>query len=325
MRKKLNILTLVLIVALSSCKNAEWAFPDFETQTVYFAYQGPIRTITMGEDIFDTTLDNQRKLQIMGTVGGVYSNDNDITIDVSVNNALTQNLTFPSPYSGAVRAMPANYYTLASNRIVIPKGSLIGGVDVQLTDAFFADPLATKTTYVIPLTMNSVNQAKTILPDKNYTLYAVRYINTWDGFYLRRGRDVVAGKNGNTALNQTVVRRNQYVEKDEINKLNTRSLTQTEFPVTFRVTGGTNINRTLLLTFDASGNCTISAGDASFTATGTGKFVKRGEKKSWGNQDRDALYLNYQVDLADRTINSLDTLVMRDRGVKAETFTPIRN
>lgn len=324
MKIKLNIL-LVLVLALASCKNADWEFPDFETQTVYFAYQGPIRTITMGEDIFDTTLDNQRKFQIMGTVGGVYENKENINIGIGVNNALTQGLSFPSPYSGSVRAMPANYYTLASSRIVIPKGSLVGGVEVQLTDAFFADPLSVNTTYVIPVAMTNVDQGKTILANKNYTLYAVRYVNTWHGFYLRRGKDVIVGKNGNTSLNSNVVRHMQYVEKDEVNKLNTRSLTQAEFPVTFKGTGGTNINRTLLLTFDGSGNCTVSAGDGSFTATGNGKFVKRGEKNSWGNTDRDALYLNYQVDLNDRVVTSVDTLVMRDRGVKAETFNPVVN
>lgn len=323
MRNKLNILW-VLLLALGSCKNEEWEFPDNEVQSVYFAYQGPIRTITLGEDIFDTSLDNQHKLRIMGTVGGVYNNKEDINIGVSVDNGLTQGLTFPSPYSGSVRPMPSNYYTLASNKIVIPKGSLIGGVEVQLTDAFFADPLSINTTYVIPIKMTSVDQSKTILPAKNYTLYAVRYINPWQGFYLRRGKDTFVGKNGNSALNETVLRHAQYVEKDEINKINTRSLNQAEFTVTFKGAGGVNINRTLVLTFDNNGACSISAGDAGFTASGTGKFVKRGEKNSWGSADRDALYLNYQVDLNDRTVNSLDTLVLRDRGVKAETFTPIR-
>ncbi len=318
-------MSLALLTAFTSCKNAEWEFPDYDVQSVYFAYQGPIRTVTLGEDIFDTSLDNQHKLQIMATMGGAYSNKNDITIGIAVDNSLTQGLAFPSPYSGTVKPMPANYYTLASNKIVIPKGKLIGGVEVQLTDAFFADPLAVKTTYVIPLKMTSVDKADSILSLKKHTLYAVRYINTWDGFYLRRGKDVVSGKNGNTSLNATVVRHMQFVEKDEVKKLNTRSLTVTEFPVTFKDAGGANINRSLLLNFDANGNCTISAADATFTATGSGKFVKRGEKNSWGNQDRDALYLNYQVELADRSISSADTLVMRDRGVKAETFTPVAN
>ncbi|WP_432712160.1 DUF5627 domain-containing protein [Pedobacter sp.] len=323
--KKLLYMSLVLLATLTSCKNEEWAFPDYETQSVYFAYQSPIRTITLGEDIFDTSLDNQHKLQIMATTGGVYSNKEDITIGISVNNALTQGLSFSSPYSGNIRPMPANYYTLASDKIVIPKGKLIGGVEVQLTDAFFADPLATSTTYVIPLTMTNVTNADSILSTKKSTLYAVKYINPWTGFYLRRGKDVFTGKNGNTALNSTVLRHTQYVEKDEVNSIATRSLTQATFPVTFKGAENANINRTLLLTFDNNGNCTVAAADASFTATGTGKFVKRGEKNSWGSQDRDALYLNYQVELNDRTVSSLDTLVMRDRGVKAETFTPVAN
>ncbi|MNK12315.1 hypothetical protein D3C87_303740 [compost metagenome] len=318
--KNLLYISLVLLSALGSCKNQEMEFPDFDTQSVYFAYQTPIRTITLGEDIFDTSLDNQHKIQIMGTLGGVYENKKEITIGISVDNSMTQGLSFGPPLSGIVRAMPANYYTLASDKIVIPKGKIIGGVEVQLTDAFFADPLSVNTTYVIPLTMTNVVNAGSILPAKKSTMYAVKYINPWTGYYLRRGKDTFVGKGGNTSLNSMVVRHMQYVEKDEINKLNTLALNKAAFPVTFKGSGGVNIDRILVLTFDNSGNCTVAAGDGSFTATGTGKFVKRGEKNSWGNQDRDALYLNYQVDLNDRTVTSVDTLVMRDRGVKAETF-----
>jgi hypothetical protein len=326
MKRLLNI-SLVLIAALSSCKNAEWEFPDSGMQSVYFAYQGPIRTLTLGEDIFDTSLDNQHKLQIMATTGGVYLNKEDVTIGVAVNNSLAQGLRFESVLNGSgnIMPMPANYYTLATDKIVIPKGQLIGGVEVQLTDAFFADPLSINMTYVIPLTMTSVNKADSILATKSYTLYAVKYVNPWHGFYLRRGKDVVVGKAGNTSLNETIMRHKQYVEKDEVKKITTRSLSQVAFPVSFKGAGNTDINRTLLLTFDNSGNCTVSAADASFVASGTGKFVKRGEKNSWGNKDRDALYLNYQVELADRNVTSTDTLVLRDRGVTADTFTTKAN
>lgn len=319
--KKIFYMSLALLSVLCSCKNQEMEFPDYDMQSVYFAYQAPIRTITLGEDIFDTSLDNQHKLQIMATLGGVYENKKEVTVGISVDNSMTQGLSFGSPLSGIIRAMPANYYTLAANKIVIPKGKIIGGVEVQLTDAFFADPLAVNTTYVIPLTMTNVVNADSILSNKKSTMYAVKYINPWTGYYLRRGKDIFIGKNGNTSLNSTVVRHMQYVEKDEVNKLNTLALNKTAFPVTFKGTGGVNINRTLMLTFGNDGNCTVAAGDGSFTASGSGKFVKRGEKNSWGSQDRDALYLNYQVDLSDRTVSVADTLVMRDRGVKAEIFT----
>jgi len=323
MKKTFNIL-LLAIIFLTSCKNSEWDFPDYEVKSVYFAYQSPIRTITLGEDIFDTILDNQFKCQIVATTGGVYSNDADVIIGIAVKNSLTTGLKYSSPYSGNVIAMPSSYYTLSSDKIVIPKGMITGGVTVQLTDAFFADPNSTKTTYVIPVEMTSVQKADSILKSKNYTLYAIKYINPWTGFYLRRGKDVVVGKNGNTALNGTITRRKQYVEKDEINKVNTNALKIADFPVTFKGNGGTNINCNLLLSFDDSGNCTITAGGAGYTATGSGKFVKRGEKQSWGNKDRDALYLNYVVELNDMRVSSTDTLVLRDRGVAFETFNPIR-
>ncbi len=323
--KRLKNMWFLLLVAMAACKNEDIEFPNYTNNTVYFSYQYPVRTITLGEDLFDTSLDNAYKCQIMATMGGVYSNTKDVTIGISVNNALTQGLKFnPPDYSGDVLPMPASYYRLSDNKIVIPKGKIAGGVEVQLTDAYFADPLSTKATYVIPVTMTTVTNADSILRAKNFTLYAVKYINTWTGNYLRRGRDVVEGKNGRTELSKTIVRRNQYVEKDEIKTLTTRSLSQTIFPVTLKGVNNVDVSCPLLLTFDGNGNCTVTAAATGYTASGSGKFVKRGEKNSWGSQDRDAIYLNYQIDATDLRASTTDTLVLRDRGVKMETFSPTK-
>ena len=319
--KKILIVSLIVSALFASCKNEDWEFPDYEFQSVYFAYQGPVRTITFGEDVFDTSLDNDRKCEIMAVTGGVYKNKSDITIGVQVDNSLASNMAFNT--GGDILAMPSNYYSLASDKIVIPKGKITGGVQVQLTEAFFADPLSLKNTYVIPLRMTSVKNADSLLAGKDYVLYAVKFVNTWHGNYLRRGKDVVVGKGGNTSLNKTIVRHKQYVEDDEISTLKTKSLKDIEFPVVFKDQNNQNITCRLLLSFDDSGNCTIINSDNTFTASGSGKFVKRGEKNSWGAKDRDALYLNYQIDLTDIHITSTDTLVMRDRGVKMETFTPV--
>jgi hypothetical protein len=314
-------MVLVASVSLSSCKNDDWEFDEYEFQSVYFAYQGPVRTITLGEDIFDNSLDNDHKCEIMATMGGVYTNQNDVTIGIEIDNSIAANKAFNT--GGDIVAMPANYYSLASDKIVIPKGKTVGGVQVQLTDAFFADPLSLKNTYVIPLKMTNVMNADSILSGKNYVFYAIKYINTWHGNYLRRGKDLMVGKNGNTSLNKTIVRHKPYVENDEVSSVRTQSLTVAEFPVIFKDQDNNNITCKLLLNFDDQGNCTITNGDNTFTASGTGKFVKKGEKNSWGAKDRDALYLNYEIDRADRHITSTDTLVMRDRGVKMETFSPV--
>ncbi|WP_343745676.1 DUF5627 domain-containing protein [Chitinophaga sp.] len=307
----------VVLLLLAAC-NKNVTFPDYPYQTVYFAYQYPVRTITFGEDIFSTELDNQRKCKIMAATGGVYYSKNDVNISIAVDNTLLGNGLLFGAGKDEILPMPAKYYSLADNKIIIPKGSLAGGVEVQLADAFFNDPKAIKNTYVIPLRITDKSGADSVLSGKDFILYAVKYVNEWHGNYLRRGKDVVSG-----SVNQTIVRHKEYVEKDEVNKLSTRSMKELEFPVVYKDKDGNNINCTLLLTFQDGGKFTVSALTANISATGDGQFVKRGEKNSWGNKDRDALYLTYQVTLPGMQVSSSDTLVLRDRSVTMETFTPV--
>ncbi|SDL13703.1 protein of unknown function [Catalinimonas alkaloidigena] len=339
MPKKITLFaSLSLLAALAACQNQEWVFPDYAYQATYFAYQSPVRTITLGEDIFDTSLDNEHKCKIMATTGGVYDNKNDVVIDIDLDNSLVAGLQFKEDGS-AIRAMPATHFELLSDQIVIPKGEMTGGVEVQLTDAFFADPLALKNTYVIPLRMSDVTNADSILSGtplvaeprrgvtadwsvqpKDYILYAVKYVNPWHGFYLRRGQDLIEREGGET---NTVVRHAAYVEYDEVNALVTQGLNEVSFPLVFKDAEGYNVDCTLTLTFEGDGNCTVSSAVENVTATGRGTFVKRGEKNSWGEKDRDALYLSYEIEAGALYVTATDTLVLRDRGVAFETFTPI--
>lgn len=153
----ISILTAFITGVFTSCQNSDWEFPDFEYTAVYFAYQSPVRTITLGEDIFDTTLDNKFQCQIMATMGGVYSNDKNIEIGIEVDNSLCDDIQFDDERE--IIPMPSNYYSLSSNKIVIEKGTVLGGVVVQLTEDFFNDPLALETNYVIPVVMTNVNNA----------------------------------------------------------------------------------------------------------------------------------------------------------------------
>ncbi|WP_207513716.1 DUF5627 domain-containing protein [Longitalea luteola] len=332
------------ILAFTSCnKNKDVSFPDFDYTTVYFASQFPVRTVVLGEDLtMDNSLDNEGKVAIKATMGGARGNSNDIRIDFEVDESLCNKLYF-SAAGAKVVPLPTSHYSLAADKITIPAGSILGGVEVQLTNAFFADPLALVNTYAIPLTMKQVQGADSILRgvpsvdnpnrciDANWTtkprdfiVYAVKFVNQWHGFYLRRGADVITGKPGYSNLDRTVTRRKQYVEQDEVKGMTTRSLTSVELPLVFQNSSGGNIPMNLLLTFDGKTNdCSISAAGSGYTATGNGKFVKRGEKNSWGAQDRDAVYLEYTIDHPMMQIQSKDTLVMRNRGVTPEYFSPV--
>lgn len=335
MKIRIGLLGLLSAI-LPGCHNSDWDFPDYKYQTVYFATQFPVRTITLGEDIVDTSLDNEGKFRIMATTGGVYKANNDVVIDVVVDNTLCDGFAFGGLNTDII-AMPANFYTLASDKITIPQGAIVGGVEVQLTDAFFNDPLAITNTYVIPLRMTNVVNADSILSGKalapeprravssdwavvpkDYVFYAVKYINPWHGYYLRRGIDEVSG-----IADTTIVRHQPYVEKDEVTLLTTRSSAEIEMPLVFKDANNFNVTCALLLSFDEDGNCSISSATAGVTASGTGKFVSKGEAKSWGDKDRDAIYLKYVVDFPDMQVSSSDTLVLRNRGVAMEVFNPI--
>lgn len=343
-KKIYKILSLAVLSSFAiSCSNQDVEYPDSEGGTsVYFSYQYPVRTIVLGEDTYDTSLDNKHRCEIYATMGGVYSNKKKINIDFVVADSLCQNLFFED--GNPVVPMPSTYYTLSGNQIVLNK-SLMGSVGVQLQDAFFTDPKALSRTYVIPLLMTKVENADRILTGrllaggaprtykdrwdiqpKDYVLYCLKFINVWDANYLCRGIDQVT-ENGVTTTN---ARHAATVEKDEIRKLSTVSLTTVRYPVTATyVTTGSDGKTTtktltcdLLLNFDNKNECSITTNTVGFSASGSGKFVEKGEKKSWGNKDRNALYLEYKIDFGVKQYATKDTLVVRDRDISAEWFTP---
>ena len=332
-----------LSLTVASCYNADRDFPDYEGgTTAYFAYQYPVRTLILGNDIYDNSLDNAHKCQIWSTMGGAYGG-RDAYVDIVVDETLCDNLFFMDVNGNAekpVLPMPSPYYTLLSNKIPY-NGDPRGYVEVQFTDAFFADPKAIDNTYVIPLLMTKATGIDHILTGtpregltpsrtntedwevlaKDYVLYCVKYINPWDAKYIRRGVDNVT-ENGATT---TVVRKDfslvntdveRYTENpvnanDEVCSITTKNMTQAIFPVSFK-TSGASISCNLILTFNGN-QCTISTDDENVTATGSGEFITKGTELAqykdyqWGSMNgqpvqRDILRLAYDVNFGDKNI-----------------------
>ncbi len=346
MKNKLAYIGIAsLFLSFTACESPDNEFPDFDYQTVYFANQYALRTIELGEEEFvDNTLDNQHKVMIKAAWGGGYTNRKNVIIDYVVEESLCDRLYFKGTDT-PVTPMPASYYTLASNQIKIPVNEISGGVEVQLTDAFFADAKAISQYYVIPLRMTGVQGADSILQGKtlfaspvwtnaedwnvlpkNYVLYAVKYANLWHGQYLRRGVDQVTID----GTPKQVVRHAEFVEKDESVDVNTAAYKEDLLTMQVKDNKGIAHSFTLRLTFNDEGACTVTSGSQDVTASGSGKFVSKGEKKSLGGKDRDAIYLEYNVDLnyydkdyygkdLGKNVNlqtiTKDTLVLRTRNV----------
>lgn len=327
---------LLLIGCIAACKNQEVEFPDYGITTGYFPYQFPIRTLILGDYIYDNSNDNAHKFLISAAMGGVYENKKDRIFKITVDNSLCNDVKFAAT-GEPIKAMPASYYTLSTpDRIVIPAGQVNGSVEVKLTEAFFQDTLANRLAYVIPVRITQVTDLDSLLsgksslaqPDpryasqwdiapKNFTMFAVKYISPFHGNYFHRGQSTV--KEGTTTL-ETTNYAGQYIENDEVWTLSTINTSKV------RVTGAVKsaqLNGVLnmILTFDGN-NCVISSpAGSAISVTGTGKFINHGAE--WGNKKRDLIELTYQFTRGTKTYSATDRLVIRDRGVVMELFTPV--
>jgi hypothetical protein len=333
----------VFALSFASCYNSDRDFPDYEDgTTAYFAYQFPVRSLVLGNDIYDNTLDNEHKCQIWATMGGAYGGRN-ATVNFVVDESLCDNLWFVDAGgnpSTPVLPMPQEYYTLSSNSISY-NGEPRGYVEVQFTDAFFNDPKAIENTYVIPLLMTSAKGIDHILTGtphvgfdpvrtnldewnilaKDYVLYCVKYMNPWQAKYIRRGVDRVTEGGTTTevvrkdfSLVNTDLERyteNPVNQNDEVCGITTKNMTQAIFPVSFK-TSGASISCNLILTFNGN-QCTISTDDENVTATGSGEFIAKGTERpeykdyQWGSMNgkpvqRDILRLSYDVNFENSNI-----------------------
>ena len=293
-------------------------------------------TLVLGNDIYDNSLDNAHKCRIWSTMGGAYGG-RDAVVNVIIDETLCENLYFldDGGYERAkVLPLPHDYYNYdeVKNSVINYNGDSRGYLEIQFTDKFFQDAKATSndTTYVIPVRMTGVSgidallsgtpntanpvrqNAKdwTVLP-MDYTLYCVRFMNPWQGKYIRRGVDqVTEGGTTTKVVRKDFSMYNSDIERyskmdpsnpvnqyDEVCGIKTKNLNQAIFPV-------------------------------SFTVTGSGEFIAKGTERAeykdyqWGNIEgtpvqRDILRLQYNVDFSatgkDIQVSTADTLVVQTR------------
>ena len=109
-----------LSLSYTSCYNADKEFPDYEGgTTAYFAYQYPVRTLVLGNDIYDNSIDNEHKCRIWATMGGAYGG-RDASVSFVVDESLCDNLYLVDEGGNAaapVLPMPKEYYNLLSNAL----------------------------------------------------------------------------------------------------------------------------------------------------------------------------------------------------------------
>lgn len=329
----------VLFTLLISCYNRDWEFPDFKYSTAYFPYQYPVRTLILGDYVFDNSNDKQLKFLVSATMGGVYSNENDILIKFEIDESLTDNLFIGDQ---PVLPLPSSYYTLSNpSEIIIPSGEFSGSVEVQLKEEFLNDPNAIGpigTHYVLPLrllsaTTDSIQRGMPGMPDadprigsewviqpQNFTLFGINYVNEYHGRYLKRGVSEVV-ENG--VVIESNIYRSDYVERDEVVEVKTASRNSVVYSArVVRAQVSSPGNFEMRISFDEKGNGTITPTENSpFSVIGTATYSQ--DTEAWGGKSRDAIYLDYQVVDGTYLHNAKDTLVFRDKSISFQEFTPL--
>lgn len=341
-----NILIyVILVLGIIACKDQDIKFDDFDYQTVYFPFQLPLRTLSIGEDRIDNTLDKKYQFDIGVSIGGMYAtNHKNWTVGYMIDNSLTDGVyNIINNDTNKVISLPASYYTLEpKSSVTIPKGLFNGRIRIQLTEAFFDDSLALTGEYVIPLVITetsadsiltglsaiSGNPDRRIASDwesgkspKDWVLFGIKYINGYHGSYLQRGRDIIYS-GGNPI--DTVVYRDIHVERDNVVAL--KSAGKTTAITNFI---GQNISdkgqyamnlRFLNMWGTPGGEIVISPTSKSVHAvTGNGLFFdKEKSDESIIGLPMQSMHLNYTYKDGEKTHVVTDTLIFRDRGLKFE-------
>ena len=345
MKKVILACMVTLGLTAVSCNNESIAFDDFERQTIYMPYQYPVRTLSLGKDRIDNSLDREHKFHMGVCVGGYYNyNKQDWRVDFTIDPSLVPDYFYRNNVK--VETLPEEYYTLTpSSQVVIPEGSFNGLIQVQLTDAFFEDPKALTGAYVIPVRITGSPDTENILWGKPasgreesadihisedwiqkpmyFALFGVKYVNPWHGSWLRRGALIVRDQSGAVIPEECVTYRKEFVEQDEVVKLTTTAMTSLKTELSVKAE-----RWMLALNIDKKTNrMTVeSAPDSPISISGTGSYKEDGDK--WGGTPekpilRDAIYLNYYYERENgQRCEVSDTLVFRDRGIVFEADRP---
>jgi len=336
--KKVLFYIILIIGLMAACENQPVSVEDYAIKTVYFPYQTPIRTLSLGEDRIDNTLDKEGKFDIGISIGGMYEQKWTWTADYAPDNTLLTDVYTATTPPVKILALPSQYYTLSpATTVTIPKGSYNGLIRVQLTDAFFDDTLSLTGLYVIPLKLtdtsaDSILEGKAAVsnPDirnkshwesnkspKNWTMFGIKYVNPYHGTYLHRGLNIVKDTLTGTPID-TVYFRTKYVENNILIKLTSIGRKKVFTNGLANKTGG-NYTMTLEFANDKgnSGAVTITprAGSA-FTVTGSGQYVqKSASPEGWIGLPFQCMYLSYSWKEGANLNEVKDTLVFRDRGL----------
>lgn len=171
--KKILLACIGIILLMQSCYDEYKA--DFDYTSTYFALQTPLRTLVLedGEELsFETGV----------VLAGKYVNDQEEVVNFEIQPSMLDH--YPD-----LELLPTDYYDISNTEFVIKKGEILGTVKVTLNEQFINDPKAHTINYALPIRITNKNNIDSIAPDKDSTVVAIKYHNSYYGAYWIKGVD----------------------------------------------------------------------------------------------------------------------------------------
>ncbi|WMI65211.1 DUF1735 domain-containing protein [Aestuariibaculum sp. YM273] len=266
--KKLLIF-LVLISVLTSC------YDDFrldnEFSSVAFASAdggsdepGVLwRTVVKGEGL---------KLNAGIYLAGILDNGKERWADFELDPTLLDGTGYT--------LLPSDYYSLSNaSRFVIPKGEMVGTVEVTLDSInFLEDPLTSQRTYALPFRLMETSE-DSILSTQSTQILVVKYMNQYEGFYNQTGSFQTLSADESELLNsgdiENVITASTIV-LDSVEMNGSMNLVGPDYKIKMRV----NADNTVSLQYSPNLNADNSPKNIALDAT-----VTAPNASPWENKD----------------------------------------
>lgn len=307
--KKLLPALLFPVLAMTSCYDGY--IEDHEVTIAYFSTQKPLRTVVAGRDM---------KIKVGVSLGGKRAVDVNDWAEFEIDPSLLAGTGFT--------LLPKRYYNLANpNTFRVSNGNLaIADVEITFTDEFYADVKAVDTYYALPFrvtgsSLDSINtgafdpKGNELLPAKDYSIVAVKYISAYHGTYYVKGKLDELNDAG------VAVKTTTYSDADL-----SRNITRNVFTVS-----ATEVQRPGLANFVVADNeavkITVQANDHAdkvyplvVEAPSGCTALSEASGTYYGNKERPEIVLKYKFEKGGKTYRVEETLVLRQDPVNDLRF-----
>ncbi|NME71028.1 DUF1735 domain-containing protein [Flammeovirga aprica] len=281
MKKILNY--ILAVVLFSSCSYDDY-LKDFDTTTVYFSFQNPIRTLIV---------DEYEYIKLGVALGGKRENKQNEWAKFEVDSELLQNTPF--------KLLPSDVYTLNNTEeIVIPEGKMQGDVTVNFDMNKLTSMSEPYTNYALPVRITSTSLDQ-VHAEKDYTIIAFKYIAHLDGTWYHKG--ATKAINLNTDSTWTRIYFKPTLEKNQSWTLNTKTSQMVETNGISYLSGKMEIDQ--------------QADEIFITAEDEENFHSKSASMS---ADKKELYLSYSFQRDSIVYEATDTLIFATRNIVFETW-----